>query len=58
MSPQFFWQPALVQIEKKEKKFDKPEAAIRHFKTQKMLDVLNRLSPLNQIFGNMQGAHA
>jgi len=48
----------LVQIEKKEKKFDKPEAAIRHLKTQNVPTVLNRFSSLNQIFRNLRGAYA
>ena len=48
----------LVQIEKKEKRFDKPEAAIRHLKTQNVSTVLNRFSPVNQIFRNLRGAHA
>jgi len=48
----------LVQIEKKEKKLDRPEAAIRHLKTQKVPVVLNRFVSLNQIFRNMRGIHA
>jgi len=48
----------LVQIEKKEKKLDKPEAAIRHLKTQNVFTILSRFASLDQIFHDMRGGYA
>ena len=48
----------LVQIEKKEKKLDKPEAAIRHLKTQNASTILSSFASLDQIFHDMRGGHA